>query len=75
MVEDKKTKRHSGTCYDCRAPLELFEIDMQNSTKIMLCRNCGLFHYYKKDFIGNYKLRKASKIRENEQGSLESSDR
>jgi hypothetical protein len=27
----------------------------------MLCQACGLYHFYKKDFIGNYKLSKVSK--------------
>jgi hypothetical protein len=36
--------------------------------KIVACRNCGLFHYYKKDFVGNYKLIKVSKNPENGQG-------
>jgi len=39
----------------------LFELDMKRSTKIMVCQNCGLFHFYKKDFLGNYKLSKVSK--------------
>jgi len=66
MTEDK-TRKHTGSCYDCSSPLELFEIDMQKSTKIMACRNCGLYHYYKKDFVGNYKLTKVSKIPESGQ--------
>jgi hypothetical protein len=57
---DKETK-HSGKCYDCGGQLELFEMDMNKSTKIMLCQACGLYHFYKKDFIGNYKLSKVSK--------------
>jgi protein-arginine kinase activator protein McsA len=60
-MTEGKARRHTGNCYDCSGPLELYEIDMQKSTKIMVCRNCGLFHYYKKDFIGNYKLINATK--------------
>jgi uncharacterized Zn finger protein len=67
-MTEGKTRRHTGDCYDCGGPLELFEIDMQKSTKIMACQNCGLFHYYKKDFLGNYKLTKVSKIPESRQG-------
>ena len=57
-----------GSCCDCNGPLELFEIDLQKSTKIMMCRNCGLFHYYRKDFIGNYKLMKATKMPDSDKG-------
>jgi hypothetical protein len=60
MVEEEPRK-HTGKCYDCGGPLELFELDIKQSTKIMKCQNCGLFHFYKKDFIGNYKLTKVSK--------------
>ena len=63
MTETKKGK-HTGECYDCGGPLELFEIDNKKATKIMLCQSCGLFHYYKKDFFGNYKLTKVSKNHE-----------
>ena len=72
QLTEEKTRRHTGKCYDCSGPLELIEVDMQNSTKIMACQNCGLFHYFKKDFFGNYKLLKASKIRESGQGSAQS---
>jgi transcription elongation factor Elf1 len=60
MTHEKGTK-NIGTCYDCGSPLELYEIDMKKSTKILLCKNCGLFHFYKKNFVGNYKLIKVSK--------------
>ena len=73
MTEGKR--RHTGKCYDCSEPLELFEIDIQKSTKIMVCRSCGLFHYYKKDFIGNYKLIKASKNPDNERGRPQQLDK
>ena len=74
-MTEGKTRRHTGNCYDCSGPLELFEIDMQKSTKIMVCRSCGLFHYYKKDFIGNYKLTKATKIPDSEKDLPKSPDR
>jgi NMD protein affecting ribosome stability and mRNA decay len=60
MTEEKGTK-HTGKCYDCGGPLELYEMDIKKSTKIMLCQSCGLFHFYQKDFIGNYRLTKVSK--------------
>jgi hypothetical protein len=56
-----KETKHTGKCYDCGGSLELYEMDLTKSTKIMLCKTCGLFHFYKKDFIGNYKLTKVSK--------------
>ena len=60
MTHVKATK-NTETCYDCGNPLELYEIDMKKSTKILLCKNCGLFHFYKKNFVGNYRLTKVSK--------------
>ena len=60
-MTEEKTGKHAGKCYDCSGPLELFEIDMKKSTKIMLCRSCGLLHFYKKNFVGNYRLTKVSK--------------
>ncbi len=60
-MTEEKSKKHTGKCYDCNGPLELFEMNLDKSTKIMLCQNCGLYHFYKKDFIGQYKLTKVSK--------------
>jgi len=60
-MTEEKTGKHAGKCYDCGGSLELFEIDMKKFTKIMLCRSCGLFHFYKKNFVGNYRLTKVSK--------------
>jgi NMD protein affecting ribosome stability and mRNA decay len=60
-MTEEKTGKHTGKCYDCGKPLELYEMDMKKSTKIMVCRSCGLFHYYEKNFVGNYRLRKVTK--------------
>jgi hypothetical protein len=54
-------KRRVDGCYDCKGTLELFEIDMRKGTRIMKCRVCGLHHFYKKDFLANWKLIKVSK--------------
>ena len=58
---EKEAKAHTGKCCDCSGPLELYEMDLSKATKIMLCSNCGLYHFFKKDFIGTYKLIKVSK--------------
>jgi len=60
-MTEETSKKHTGKCYDCGGPLELFEMNLDKSTKIMLCQNCGLYHFYKKDFIGTFKLTKVSK--------------
>jgi len=39
----------------------LVELDIQKATKVMQCQNCGLFHFYKKDFFGKYKLLRLAK--------------
>jgi hypothetical protein len=54
-------KRKVDACYECKGTLELFEIDMQKGTRIMQCQVCGLYHFYKKDFLANWKLTKVSK--------------
>lgn len=54
-------KKHTGKCFDCGGPLELIEFDIQKNTRIMKCRSCGLFHFHKKDFLGNWKLLKVTK--------------
>ncbi|MGB9740342.1 MAG: hypothetical protein ACP5IM_02980 [Candidatus Bathyarchaeia archaeon] len=58
MVEEKK---HLGRCFDCNGITELVELDVKKGTKIMQCTTCGLFHFYKKDFLGRWKLLKVSK--------------
>jgi len=54
-------KGRKDKCYECGGPLELFEIDMQKGTRIMKCQVCALYHFYKKDFLSNWKLSKVSK--------------
>jgi len=54
-------KKHTGKCFDCGGSLELIELDIQKNTRIMRCQSCGLFHFQKKDFFGNWKLLKATK--------------
>lgn len=54
-------RKHTGECFDCGGSLELVEFDAEKGTKIMKCLNCGLLHYYKKDFLGSWKLLKAKK--------------
>jgi len=63
-MAEEKTRKYPDKCYNCKSPTDLFEIDLQKPKKVMFCRGCGLFHYYKKDFIGNWKLRKVSKTPE-----------
>ena len=63
MTQDK-TKKHVDKCYNCSSPTDLFEMDLQKQKKVMFCRGCGLFHYYKRDFFGNWELRKVSKTPE-----------
>lgn len=40
----------------------MFEMDVKKSTKIMVCQSCGLYHFYKKDLLGSYKLSKNPSI-------------
>jgi len=54
-------KMHSGKCQNCGYALELYEIDVRKSSKIMKCERCGLLHYYKKDIVGKWRLQRAAK--------------
>jgi len=58
---EKRERTKVSACYDCQGPLELFEFDMQRNRRIMKCQSCGLFHFYKKDLLGTWKLVKVSK--------------
>jgi len=55
-------KTQKGKCKNCSSPLELYELDMKRSTKIMKCQRCSTLHLYKKDIIGKWKLLKAQKV-------------
>jgi DNA-directed RNA polymerase subunit RPC12/RpoP len=55
-------KTYSGECVNCGSPLELYEIDFDKNVRIMQCTKCGLYHFYKKDFLGKWKLIKASRV-------------
>jgi len=72
MVEEKK---HVGKCFDCDGPTELVELDVNKGTKIMQCQVCGLFHFYKKDFLGRWRLVKVSKVGSVEGTNLQSNKR
>jgi hypothetical protein len=70
----EKREKHAEKCYDCNGPLELYEVDMSKSTKIMFCPSCKLFHFYKKDFIGNNRLIRVSKNPETRSDKAKSAD-
>ncbi len=54
-------KRKANTCTNCNYPLEVYEIDFKKNRKVLRCQRCGLYHFYKKDFVGKWKLQKAVK--------------
>lgn len=55
-------KTYGGECVNCGSPLELYEIDFDKNIRIMQCTKCGLYHFYKKGFLGKWKLIKASRV-------------
>ena len=61
-MNEVSEKTYRGKCVDCGSPLELYEIDFKKSRRIMQCTRCGLYHLYKKDFVGKWKLVKASRV-------------
>jgi hypothetical protein len=54
-------KNQAGKCKSCGAQLELYELDVKRSSKVMKCARCGMLHLYKKDIIGKWRLHKATK--------------
>jgi len=61
-MKEGQERKYLGKCIDCKGTLELVELDIEGAKKIMQCRDCGLFHIYKKDFLGRYKLVKVTKM-------------
>jgi DNA-directed RNA polymerase subunit RPC12/RpoP len=55
-------KTYPGECVDCGSPLILYEMDFEKNRRILQCTQCGLFHFYKKDFLGKWKLVKAGRV-------------
>jgi predicted nucleic-acid-binding Zn-ribbon protein len=56
-----KQKLHTGKCQNCGYTLELYEIEIKKSRRVMRCERCGMLHFYKKDILGRWSLYKASK--------------
>lgn len=54
-------KVHTAKCQNCGYGLDLYEMDVKRSMKVMRCDHCGLLHYYKKDILGKWRLEKATK--------------
>jgi predicted nucleic-acid-binding Zn-ribbon protein len=52
---------HGGKCQNCGYALELYEINVKKSSKVMKCERCGLLHFYRKDIVGKWRLQSASK--------------
>jgi len=59
---EEERRRHTGVCIDCGGALELYMLDLKKGRRILQCPRCGLYHYYKKDMLGKWKLAKAAKI-------------
>ncbi len=60
-MSDKPTRKHTGTCFDCGGQIELLEFDAEKGTRIMKCQACDLYHFYKRDLFGGWKLLKVTK--------------
>ena len=62
VLGEEERRRHTGVCIDCGGPTELYELDLKKSKKILQCTRCGLYHIYKKDMLGKWKVVKAAKV-------------
>ena len=54
-------KLHTGKCQNCGYALELYEMDVKRSKRVMRCERCGMLHFYKKDIVGKWRLFRAAK--------------
>ncbi len=61
-MSGESDRAYSGKCVDCGSPLVLYEMDFEKSRRVMQCTRCGLFHFYKKDFFGRWKLAKVGRV-------------
>jgi len=59
---DSRPKAHTGKCRNCGYATELYEIDFKKDMRVLRCPRCGLFHFYKKDIIGRWRLLKAARL-------------
>ena len=58
---EEERHRHRGVCIDCGNVLELYMLDLKKGRRILQCTHCGLYHFYKKDLFGKWKVVKAAK--------------
>ncbi|MEM3566132.1 MAG: hypothetical protein QXK18_04590 [Candidatus Bathyarchaeia archaeon] len=58
----RETVKAQPKCVECGTSLELYEMDYEKSRRIMQCPQCGLYHFYRKDFFGNWKLVKVGRV-------------
>ena len=58
----EERRKHTGTCIDCGNELELYMLDLKKGRRVLQCTQCGLYHFYKKDMLGKWKVVKAAKI-------------
>jgi DNA-directed RNA polymerase subunit RPC12/RpoP len=59
---EEERRKHTGRCIDCGEDLELYMLDLKKGRRVLQCNRCGLYHFYKKDMLGKWKVVKASKI-------------
>jgi len=42
----QENEKHKGKCEGCNGPLELYEVDYEKKTRILICKRCDLLHFY-----------------------------
>ena len=52
---------YSDNCENCGNGLQLYELDSRKHVRVMRCQKCGMWHVYKRDVLGKWKLLKAQK--------------
>lgn len=62
IFKDETQRKHKGQCIDCGEVLELYMLDLKQGRRILQCTQCGLYHFYKKDLLGKWRLVKAAKV-------------
>lgn len=61
-MDSDAEKTYVGKCVDCGSDMELYDVNYKKRRKIMQCTRCGLYHFYKRSFLGKWKLVEAGRV-------------
>lgn len=59
---NQEVKIQTYKCTNCKYPLQVYHIDFKKYRKVLMCQRCGLYHHYKKNLVGRWKLQRVAKM-------------